>query len=86
MFGVIKTTQILNRQSQPTHKKYRSSYCMIKIKTDSWLVRLQCKDRRNWWVTKLPAIERQQGSSSVFSPSSYFYANRPEGVSLSTSS
>ena len=33
-------------------------------------------------MTKLPAIERQQGSSSVFSSSYYFYANRPEGVSL----
>ena len=29
-------------------------------------------------MTKLPGIERQQDSSSVFSPSSYFYANGPE--------
>ena len=34
LFSVVKTTQILSRQSQPTHKKGRSSYCMIKIKID----------------------------------------------------
>ena len=86
LFSVIKTTQILSRQSQSTHKKCRSSYCMIKIKTDSKLFLLQCKDQRNQWVKKLPAIERQQDSSSIFSSSYSFYANHPEGVSLSTSS
>ena len=32
LFSVVKTTQILSRQSQSMHKKCRSSYCMIKIK------------------------------------------------------
>ena len=45
-FSVVKTTQILSRQSQPTHKKCRSPYYMIKIKTDSWVVLLQCSVTR----------------------------------------
>ena len=84
LFSVVKTTQILSRQSQPTHKKGRSSYCMIKIKIDPLVSSVTMQRQEKLVRDKLPAIERQQGSSSLFSSS--LYANRPERFSLSTSS